>query len=465
MGSLFGGRRSGKGKVENRPRYATRQEVIDLFMKYYHEMPTEEGIRANMGNPGGVTAIERMLLDSLKGTDTTEPIPNTDIEIPPNPPEPNQPITIDPLPIDGQVRGIHSDASDNSIRYFRQSLPEIGPFVFNGYNTRACRLTNQGNVNYIGYSYWRNINNHVGSDSFKVLLSINEELQVLTVNKNTLTVESIIGLGIHHTGEGCFFSAHFPDDIYYTWGSRFIRRNIISGVETTVIQLNGNEIVWQCHANYDEDIFSCSVKDSNSYQITSWLITGRYRENKRFPLKGAPDECQIDKSGKFLVTKEDNFMRVINIDSDEEFIIDNEGGALGHSDNGYACAIGEDDYNLLPSALVHWDFLTHTKKVLHHTDYWNLGHISFTNCQPVPLEQQYCLISGSGNQESIGRELTLVKLDGSMRRLIIAPALTESYDYMNMPMANLCPHGRYAIWTCLVGGRRDAFIVEVPQFN
>jgi hypothetical protein len=53
------------------------------------------------------------------------------------------------------------------------------------------------------------------------------------------------------------------------------------------------------------------------------------------------DECQIDKSGTFLLVKanvdkvygEDNV--VINVNTNETFILNDTKGAAGHSDNGW----------------------------------------------------------------------------------------------------------------------------------
>src|SRR5882724_10656285 len=50
-------------------------------------------------------------------------------------------------------------------------LPARGPFTFpSPYGTRGIRITNAGDcggndcVDYVGYSYWRNMNDHVGSN-------------------------------------------------------------------------------------------------------------------------------------------------------------------------------------------------------------------------------------------------------------------------------------------------------------
>ena len=55
-------------------------------------------------------------------------------------------------------------------------MPQRGTFTFPApYGTTGIRLTNAGDcgggdcVNYVGYSYWSNINNHVGSDTMLIV--------------------------------------------------------------------------------------------------------------------------------------------------------------------------------------------------------------------------------------------------------------------------------------------------------
>src|SRR5688572_17193320 len=58
-------------------------------------------------------------------------------------------------------------------------LPQRGKFSFPApYHTEGVRLTNPSDcgskdcVNYLGYSYWRNINNHVGQESMLILVGM-----------------------------------------------------------------------------------------------------------------------------------------------------------------------------------------------------------------------------------------------------------------------------------------------------
>lgn len=76
-------------------------------------------------------------------------------------------------------------------------LPERGLFRFPApYGTPAVRLTNATDcgggdcVNYAGYSYWRNMNNHVGMESMLVFLGLDRSRggagpTLLEVNKTT----------------------------------------------------------------------------------------------------------------------------------------------------------------------------------------------------------------------------------------------------------------------------------------
>ncbi|HEV8437488.1 MAG TPA: hypothetical protein VGT40_05290, partial [Methylomirabilota bacterium] len=59
------------------------------------------------------------------------------------------------------------------------TLPDRGPFTFpSPYDTTGVRVTNSsdcgGNdcVDYIGYSYWRNVNNHVGSNTMLLFVTL-----------------------------------------------------------------------------------------------------------------------------------------------------------------------------------------------------------------------------------------------------------------------------------------------------
>src|SRR5687768_5975828 len=78
----------------------------------------------------------------------------------------------------GAEASVQAKLSASAIRGF---LPEKGPFTFPApWNTQGVRLTNAADcgggdcVNAVGYSYWNNINYHVGSDTMLIVLGMDK---------------------------------------------------------------------------------------------------------------------------------------------------------------------------------------------------------------------------------------------------------------------------------------------------
>lgn len=394
MGSFFGGR---KQKPSNIPRYATRDEVIALFLKYYHVMPDEEGIRANMGNPGGVVAIEKMLRDSLTEGQGVEP-------------------TIDPTP----------------------SYPQ-GPAGLN-----KLMLWENG-VKRRGMAYWRAINQHKNYDNLKVMLSIDNTLYIATVDKASLNLISMLATNINHEGEGCYFSAHEWDKLYIPVGNELRRYSIVDFSYETVMQVNGE--CFQPHTDYYEHNHSCSVRDNNG--VRAWCVNGR-----EYPLKGSPDECQIDKSGNWLLCKEtygeDESNRIIYLPTGAERIIHNNEMAVGHSDCGFGTVYGENDMSPYGGALDEIDFNSGSHRNVFHTDIWNMGYFSY--CNAKPSGPTFGLLSSSDGR--------LIKVDiQTGAGFAFETVNTHDKDYDRRAKANLCPEGQFAY---LVDMHGKAWIVRVP---
>lgn len=306
------------------------------------------------------------------------------------------------------------------------------------------------NCNPIGMAYWRNINNHEGRPELVLFLSIDDELVLFYIDKRTLEITSSTKLNIHHTGEGCYFSATRHDILYIPTDKSLIAVNIYTGDHAVVWLADNGTNLWQCHSSYSENVHSATIKDEN-YNIIKWgvSINGQIRY---YPLKGDPDECQIDKSGQYLVIKEDNYNRIIHLLSGVEQLISNEAGALGHSDCGFNTILGENDYSSFPGAcdLIHLDTLE--RRIIYSTGIWNMGYVSFTNARPAYVNQ-HCLITTP-------EELIKVDLDTSSAR-VVCKHLTESQDYEKRPKANLCPLGEFAAYTSFIGGSLNAYIVRV----
>src|SRR5262249_8249628 len=130
------------------------------------------------------------------------------------------------------------------IQQFLPANGAKGKFVFPApYNTEGVRLTNASDCGggadcfwYVGYSYWRNINNHVGSDQMYVFLGTdtnrggsgpillpNDKITDAVTNLGPLFDES----SPYHwaTAEGWYFSGTQPTKLYtYLVGGTQLRR-------------------------------------------------------------------------------------------------------------------------------------------------------------------------------------------------------------------------------------------------
>ena len=145
-------------------------------------------------------------------------------------------------------------------------LPVRGPFTFPlPYNTRGARLTNATDCNggdcvwAVGYSYWRNMNNHVGSDVLYAFIGLNQNLggggpTLFSYNKLTEEVRNLGALfapgsaGASKSGEGWYFSATQPTTLYVDDGARMLRFDVLTKQSQTVFdvraQFGADRTIW-----------------------------------------------------------------------------------------------------------------------------------------------------------------------------------------------------------------------------
>jgi hypothetical protein len=393
-------------------------------------------------------------------------------------------------------------------------LPARGQFTFpSPYNTTGFRLTNSGDcggsdcVMPVGYSYWNNINNHAGSDTMLVFLGLERRKggggpTLFSVNKRsgeTQNLGAIFPPDSPHswaTGEGWYFSRTRQHALYMNDGPRMLRYDVQSKAFETVFDVSGQfpgRYIWQMHSSNDDRVHSATLRDGGSYQMLGCIA---YRADSGrvqfFPKKGDFDECQIDKSGRWLVIKEnldgrngeDN--RIIDLDTGAEHVLSDENGAAGHSDIGHGYMVAEDNFNSQPGAVRVWRFDMDLRggqpatqqgqgTLVYQLSSWDsgLGHVAHGNSRAgVGLDQQMACASNA-HRQSIARvnEIVCFRLDGSLNALVVAPNMSDlnasgggSDDYMKMPKGNLDPTGEYFIWTANAGsGRLDAYIVRVPM--
>ena len=389
------------------------------------------------------------------------------------------------------------------------------------YNTDAVRLTDaqdcaDGNdcLWYVGYSYWRNINNHVGSTDMYIFLGTDTNRGgvgpvLLRYDKNTDTVQNLGGLfdqsSPYHwsTGEAWYFSATQPSKLYaFLVGGTQLRRFDIFTRQfdsTPAIDLaacprpsvcpSTATYLTQPHSSDDDRVHSASVQNSNWQRIG--CVVSRPSGFLYYSTPGGTvfDECHIDKSGRWLIllmnrNNGTRINRIVDIQTGKQTTIDGSDGALGHLDTGYGYAVGADNYNSLPNATILLKFPVQSAKrpigpVVHYNKRWDIAaanHIAHGNASSAPAESQYACGSNASSTPDMADEIVCFSLnangntDGSLDVLVVGQVMTDLFasgggtdDYAKRPKGNLDMTGRYFIWTTNLGGNRlDAFIVKIP---
>ena len=386
-------------------------------------------------------------------------------------------------------------------------LPPRGGFTFPPpYNTAAVRLTNAsdcaGNdcVLPVGYSYWNNINNHLGSDTMLVFLGLDRNKggtgpTLFSIHKPTgatANLGPIFPAGSPYsslTGEGWYFSRNRPHTLYLNHGPRLFRYDVQLRALETVFDVTGphgaNRYISQIHSSNDDRVHSATLHVIPSDEKLGCIV---YRETPPrwwfFARQGELDECQIDKSGRWLVIKEnvdgrngeDN--RVIDLDLGIEVVLLDEWGAGGHSDIGYGYMAAEDNFNAKPGAVRLWRFdlgaVPGQGSLVYHLASWSsgLGHIAHGNARPGALPGQQVACASNASRQALPRvnEIVCFRLDQSLNALVVAPNLSDlnaagggADDYGKLPKGNLDLTGEYFVWTANAGtARLDAFVVRVP---
>ncbi len=395
-------------------------------------------------------------------------------------------------------------------------MPQRGLFTFPApYNTEGVRITNasdcQGNdcVQYIGYSYWRNSNNHVGCDSMLIFVGLDKSNggtgpTLFSYNKVTDQVRNLGPLfepssGFNwYGGDGWYFSATVPTKLYVKGWSALMRYDVITHELDTIIDvktfMGTDNYIWQCHSSNNDRMHSFTLREGGTWAV---LGSGVYDElldtTYYYPVIGDLDECQVDKSGKWLLIKEnidsqygeDN--RIINLETGEERILLDQNGAAGHSDNGFGFMVAADNWGEVGDTKL-WNFSddpfvgTRVMRGRYWSDFTGSGysswHASFSNAKDtteVPIYYQYAVASAA-SENGCPRcdEITAFRLDTTLDVLVIAPSMTDFSktggsgdtlpNYSKCPKGNVDITGKYFIWSCNIGSNRlDVFIAKIPS--
>ena len=396
-------------------------------------------------------------------------------------------------------------------------LPSRGTFTFpSPYRTTGVRLTNATDcggadcVLPVGYSYWSNINNHAGSDTMLVFLGLDRQKggggpTLFSFNKRTGQTSNLgpIFPPEHRlswsTGEGWYFSATRPNALYLLDGALLLRYDVSARTFETAFdasaQFGGDKYLWQAHSSADDRVHSATLRQSSTYEMLGCVVYDEgTRQARWFPKKGDFDECQIDRSGRWLVIKEnvdglngeDN--RIIDLQNGTEQLLTDPNGASGHSDMGYGYLIAEDNFNRLPGAVRRWNLAQDMTggqpatvpgqgELVYELSSWSsgVGHIAFGNAQAGQSINQQMACASNASRETLPRvnEIVCFRLDGSMQTLVVAPNMSDlnaagggSDDYSKLPKGNIDVTGEYFVWTANGGSNRlDAFIVRIPKLS
>ena len=403
-----------------------------------------------------------------------------------------------------------------------------GAFTFPApYNTRGVRLTNasdcaggQDCLWYAGYSYWSNMNNHVGSADMYVFLGTDRNYGgvgpiLLRYNKATDAVQNLGALFpatspySYSTGESWYFSGTKPTRLYvYLVGTAQLRRYDVlkRQFETTpALDLNAcprpivcpasAAFIIQPHSSDNDRVHSATVQDTGFRRIGCVTYHSGTLQFRYFatPVGYIFDECHVDKSGRWLMIVETHSggsrrNRVVDLKYGQITTIEDVNGALGHLDMGFGYAVGADTFNPLPNAtiLLRFPVATTTRPigpVVHFNKRWDIAaanHVAHGNAQPgVAATSQYACGSNGSRVSDMADEIICFRLDanhnadGSLDVLVVAQAMTDldasggrdtdSDDYEQIPKGNLDVTGRYFLWTTNLGTHRlDAFLVKIP---
>lgn len=402
-----------------------------------------------------------------------------------------------------------------------------GAFTFPApYNTTGVRLTNptdceggQDCLWSVGYSYWRNINNHVGSSDMYIFLGMDRSRggrgpSLIRYIKATDEVENrgpLFGPETAHsysTGEGWYFSATYPTRLYtflvgsgQLWRYDVLARQFeaapamdLAGCPRPRICPSDAAYIFQPHSSDDDLVHSASVQDRDWQRIGCVVYqaaTGRFRYFGTTP--GAQhDECHIDKAGRWLLITEvgsdgARYNRVINLRNGRATVIDMYNGALGHLDMGHEYAVGADTFNSFPNATILLKFpVTSTERpigpVVHYNKRWDIvaaNHVAHGNAAGREPESQYACGSHASRVADMADEIVCFPLDpnrnadGSLDVLVVGQVMTDldapgghdldGDDYEQLPKGNVDVTGQYFIWTTNLGGDHlDAFLVKIP---
>jgi len=337
--------------------------------------------------------------------------------------------------------------------------PRRGPFTLEGYPTRLIRLTDEtdGPVRPLGMAYYPIINNHAGRAELQVLASLNDRLTLFTVYKASGAVVKGDPLPLNpNTGEYCYWSHDDPDSVYLLEGRHLLRYSLLSG---TQVEVSAPAPITHPHSSADGQV--------HSFEMDGQAAVYRQGRITQYPTPGVFDECQVDKSGRWLgvrYTVQRNGQGhldndIVDLTTGQRWTILDEDGAMGHWDLGFGYGVGEDDQAQPGGVMRLWIFTPTGPQdggPVYDWGGWQsmTRYVSHCNARPAAPHGQRVLFSSA----TLG---LVIKTIGQDDAQAIAPSLFPGGEaYWRQTRATLDPTGHYGAWTGLERG--DLFLAETP---
>ena len=397
-------------------------------------------------------------------------------------------------------------------------VPQRGLFTFPApYNTQGVRITNstdcggQDCVDMI-YNYWRNMSNSAGSNTMYIFVGLDRNRggqgpTLFSYDKPSDTLTEVGPMFASSSpyswdsAEGWYFSYGMPTKVYMQSGSKLMRYDVLAKTTETVFDSTTaypGTVIHQTNSSNDDDVHSATLENASTYAVMGCIA---YKVSTQqfyyYPAQGAFDECQIDKSGRYLVIKEklpqdtctscDEDNLIVDLQTGAQTVLLDKDGAGGHSDLGYGWYLATDNWNNYANAWRVWNLGQSPLQggLVYHDNDWNAfapSHVSYENASATtPIDQQYaCGGAANATGSPYGNEIVCFMLDSSVaaaseQRLVVAPVMTDlnatggnvtcpsCSAYAKDPKGNIDPTGQYFFWVSNMGGSRmDAFMVKIP---
>jgi hypothetical protein len=322
-------------------------------------------------------------------------------------------------------------------------LPPVGPAVGTGVSGQVIRVTaDSDRPRPVGMAYWPVINNHAGQAMLRVLVSLADALTLFYVDKASGVVSRGETLPLPpNTGEFCYWSFSDPDLFYFPSGNVLFSYHVVTGELREVV--TAPVPITQCHSSADGRSHSCTMDGGAAVSREGRITT--------YPSAGSYDECQIDKSGEWLLIKEGADNRVVHLSSGRMWTITDKGLAVGHSDMGWGYMVGEDDQTNPGGVFRRWRFTEQgpvDEGVVYAWGGWApmTRYVSHCNARPGQADGQRVLFSDSAHG-------LVAKTMGRDDAWMIAPSLTDlnasggGERYWKHTRATLDPTGEWACWS------------------